>query len=182
MIVMSSTPWPNGCASRNTIWTRPPAWQRPLRPLTASITRLCWPIFACARATDSRSWPIAAENHPEDGRYHDYRIRYRGIGRRGDSSRSVDFLTKPLIDEELELAIDRALNQQKVIEENINLKAQLDMRFGMENIIGSDRRMLRIYDMVDSIADTKTTVLITRREWHGQIAHRAGHTSSQCPA
>src|SRR5574340_788139 len=46
---------------------------------------------------------------------------------------AFDFLTKPLIDEELEMAIERALNQKKVIEENKNLKAQLDLRYGMEN-------------------------------------------------
>ena len=92
---------------------------------------------------------------------------------------AFDFLTKPLIDEELELAIDRALNQQKVIEENINLKAQLDMRFGMENIVGSDRRMLRIYDMVDSIADTKATVLISGESGTGKsLIARAIHRRS----
>ncbi len=92
---------------------------------------------------------------------------------------AFDFLTKPLIDEELELAIDRALNQQKVIEENINLKAQLDMRFGMENIVGGDHRMLRIYDMVDSIADTKATVLITGESGTGKsLIARAIHRRS----
>ncbi len=92
---------------------------------------------------------------------------------------AFDFLTKPLIDEELEIAIDRALNQQKVIEENINLKAQLDMRFGMENIVGGDHRMLRIYDMVDSIADTKATVLITGESGTGKsLIARAIHRRS----
>ncbi|MBN2290925.1 MAG: sigma-54-dependent Fis family transcriptional regulator [Pirellulales bacterium] len=92
---------------------------------------------------------------------------------------AFDFLTKPLIDEELEIAIDRALNQQKVIEENINLKAQLDMRFGMENIVGNDHRMLRIYDMVDSIADTKATVLITGESGTGKsLIARAIHRRS----
>lgn len=92
---------------------------------------------------------------------------------------AFDFLTKPLIDEELEIAIDRALNQRKVIEENINLKAQLDLRFGMENIVGSDRRMLRIYDMVDSIADTKATVLITGESGTGKsLIARAIHRRS----
>ena len=92
---------------------------------------------------------------------------------------AFDFLTKPLIDEELEIAIDRALNQQKVIEENNNLKAQLDLRFGMENIVGSDHRMLRIYDMVDSIADTKATVLITGESGTGKsLIARAIHRRS----
>src|SRR5690606_32942837 len=51
---------------------------------------------------------------------------------------AFDLLTKPLIDQELEMAIDRALSQRKVIEENKQLKAQLDIRFGLENIVGHD--------------------------------------------
>jgi DNA-binding NtrC family response regulator len=92
---------------------------------------------------------------------------------------AFDFLTKPLIDDELQLAIERALNQQKVIEENRVLKAQLDLRFGMENIIGHDHRMLRIYDMIDSVADTRATVLITGESGTGKsMIARAIHRRS----
>ncbi len=92
---------------------------------------------------------------------------------------AFDFLTKPLIDEELAMAIERALNQQQVIEENKTLKAQLDMRFGMENIIGNDNRMLKIYDMIDSVADTKATVLITGESGTGKsLVARAIHRRS----
>ncbi|MFH1918854.1 MAG: sigma 54-interacting transcriptional regulator, partial [Planctomycetota bacterium] len=92
---------------------------------------------------------------------------------------AFDFLTKPLIDQELEMAIERALSQQKVIEENETLKAQLDMRFGMENIVGHDHRMLRIYDMIDSVADTKATVLITGESGTGKsLIARAIHRRS----
>jgi len=92
---------------------------------------------------------------------------------------AFDFLTKPLIDQELEMAIERALNQQKVIEENETLKAQLDMRFGMENIVGNDHRMKKIYDMIDSIADTKANVLITGESGTGKsLIARAIHRRS----
>jgi DNA-binding NtrC family response regulator len=92
---------------------------------------------------------------------------------------AFDVLTKPLIDEELDLAINRALTQRKVIEENAKLKAQLDLRFGMENIVGHDHRMLRIFDMIDSIADTKATVLITGESGTGKsLVARAIHRRS----
>ncbi|MBN2024016.1 MAG: sigma-54-dependent Fis family transcriptional regulator [Pirellulales bacterium] len=92
---------------------------------------------------------------------------------------AFDFLTKPLIDEELEIAIDRAFNQRRMVEENTQLKAQLDMRFGMENIVGNDHRMRRIYDMVDSVADTKATVLITGESGTGKsLVARAIHRRS----
>jgi DNA-binding NtrC family response regulator len=92
---------------------------------------------------------------------------------------AFDFLTKPLIDEELLLAIQRALNQQKVIEENRSLRAQLDMRFGIENIIGHDHRMSKVFDMVDSVADTRATVLITGESGTGKsLIARAIHRRS----
>ncbi len=92
---------------------------------------------------------------------------------------AFDFLTKPLIDEELEMAIQRALNQRKVLEENRTLKAQLDQRYGMENIIGHDHRMLKIYDLIDSVADTRATVLITGESGTGKsMIARAIHRRS----
>ena len=81
---------------------------------------------------------------------------------------AFDLLTKPLLDQELEMAIDRALSQRQVIEENIRLKAQLDTRYGLENIVGHDHRMQRIFEMIDSIADTRATVLITGESGTGK--------------
>jgi len=92
---------------------------------------------------------------------------------------AFDFLTKPLIDEELEMAIHRALSQRAVIEENKNLKAQLDLRYGLENIIGQDHRMLRVFDMIQAVADTKATVLITGESGTGKsMIARAIHRAS----
>jgi DNA-binding NtrC family response regulator len=92
---------------------------------------------------------------------------------------AFDLLTKPLIDEELEVAIHRALNQREVLEENKQLKAQLDLRFGIGNIVGHDHRMQRVFDMIESIADTKATVLITGESGTGKsLVARAIHRQS----
>ncbi|MCC7086999.1 MAG: sigma-54-dependent Fis family transcriptional regulator [Pirellulales bacterium] len=94
-------------------------------------------------------------------------------------SGAFDLLTKPLIDDELELAIDRALNQREMMEENKQLKAQLDLKFGLENIVGHDHRMQRIFEMIESIADTKATVLITGESGTGKsLVARAIHRAS----
>ena len=90
-----------------------------------------------------------------------------------------DFLTKPLLDEELLLAIGRVLAQRKVLEENETLKAQLDMRFGMESIVGHDHRMLKIFDVINSVADTRATILITGESGTGKsLVARAIHRRS----
>jgi DNA-binding NtrC family response regulator len=92
---------------------------------------------------------------------------------------AFDLLTKPLIDQELEMAIDRALSQRQVIEENKQLKQQLDLRFGLENVVGHDHRMLKMFDMIDSVADTRATVLVTGESGTGKsLIARAIHRRS----
>ena len=92
---------------------------------------------------------------------------------------AFDLVTKPLIDEELLMSIRRALSQKQVIEENFRLKSQLDQRFGMENIIGNDVRMQKTFEVIDSIADTKATVLITGESGTGKsLIARAIHQRS----
>jgi len=92
---------------------------------------------------------------------------------------AFDFLTKPLIDDELQMALQRALSQRQVIAENETLKAQLEMRFGMENVVGHDHRMQRVFDVIDSVADTKATVLISGESGTGKsMVARAIHRRS----
>ena len=92
---------------------------------------------------------------------------------------AFDLVTKPLIDEELLMSIQRALSQKEVIEENQRLKTQLDRRFGMENIVGNDVRMQKTFEVIDSIADTKATVLLTGQSGTGKsLIARAIHQRS----
>jgi len=92
---------------------------------------------------------------------------------------AFDLLTKPVIDQELELAIDRALKQRKVYDENLKLRAQLDERFGFESIVGNDPRMARIFEVIQSVADTRATILITGESGTGKsLIARAIHRAS----
>lgn len=81
---------------------------------------------------------------------------------------AVDYLTKPVIDEELRLALERATRQQKLVQENRTLKQRLDGKFGLGGIIGSDHRMQRIYELVEAVAPSKTTVLMTGESGTGK--------------
>ena len=92
---------------------------------------------------------------------------------------AFDYLTKPVIDAELNLSIQRALSQRKIVDENRSLRAQLDDRFGLKNVVGRDYKMLRLFDLVESVADTRTTILILGESGTGKtVTARAIHQLS----
>ncbi len=92
---------------------------------------------------------------------------------------AVDYLTKPLVDEELRIAVEKALRQQALVAENVNLRHQLDEKFGLDNIVGSDPRMRRIYDVIEAVAPSKTTVLMAGESGTGKsLIARAIHGRS----
>ncbi|MCA9089969.1 MAG: sigma-54-dependent Fis family transcriptional regulator [Planctomycetaceae bacterium] len=92
---------------------------------------------------------------------------------------AFDYLTKPVIDDELNFSIQRALGQRKIVEENRLLKKQLDQKFGLSNIIGRDYKMAKLFDLIESVADTRTTVLVLGENGTGKtITARAIHQLS----
>jgi len=92
---------------------------------------------------------------------------------------AVDYLTKPAVDDELHLAVSKAENRHTLVAENETLKTQLTERYGMGNLIGGDYRVQKIYDTLESVAPTRTTVLVTGESGTGKsmIAHTL-HTLS----
>lgn len=92
---------------------------------------------------------------------------------------AYDYLTKPLADDEVRLVVQRALQQQSLLRENRTLKQQLGMRYSLENVVGHDYRMLKIFDLVETVAETKTTVLISGESGTGKsLVARAIHQRS----
>ena len=83
---------------------------------------------------------------------------------------AFDYLTKPIVDDEIRVVVEKAVRQQSLLFENQTLKQQLDLRFGLENIVGHDYKMLKIFDLVEAVADSRTTVLMTGESGHGQVA------------
>jgi len=93
---------------------------------------------------------------------------------------AYDYLTKPIIDDELRLAVERALQQQSLIRENRTLRQQLEHRYQLQNIVGQDYKMLKVFDLIESVADSKTTVLILGESGTGKsMIARAIHAHSR---
>lgn len=93
---------------------------------------------------------------------------------------AYDYLTKPIIDDELRLAVERALQQQSLIRENRTLRQQLEHRYQLQNIVGQDYKMLKVFDLIESVADSKTTILILGESGTGKsMIARAVHAHSR---
>jgi DNA-binding NtrC family response regulator len=93
---------------------------------------------------------------------------------------AYDYLTKPIIDDELRMSIERALKQQALQAENISLKQQLKQQNQYGEIIGRDSRMQRVFDLIEAVAPTSTSVLITGESGVGKtMVARAIHEKSQ---
>jgi DNA-binding NtrC family response regulator len=92
---------------------------------------------------------------------------------------AYDYVSKPILDEEMKLVVRRALEDRTLREENTDLKKRLDMRYGYDAIVGRDYKMQRIYDTIESVAATKATVLITGESGTGKtLIARALHHNS----
>ncbi|NLT24309.1 MAG: sigma-54-dependent Fis family transcriptional regulator [Syntrophorhabdus sp.] len=70
------------------------------------------------------------------------------------------YLEKPLEKDQLLLVITNAMNQVKLLKDNIMLKDQLRDRFHIDNIVGAHGAMEELYKIVRRVAPTNSTVLI----------------------
>ncbi|QYK48707.1 MAG: sigma-54-dependent Fis family transcriptional regulator [Phycisphaeraceae bacterium] len=86
---------------------------------------------------------------------------------------AIDFLTKPALEQELRLSLERALRHRAIMAENKTLKRRLHGRTALASILGTDHRMQKIFDLVGAVAPTKTTVLMSGESGTGKsmVAH-----------
>jgi DNA-binding NtrC family response regulator len=96
---------------------------------------------------------------------------------------AYDYLTKPIHDDEIRLVVERSLNQQSLIRENQTLRKQLDERYGLDRLVGTDHQMLKVYDLIEAVADASVTVLIQGPSGTGKslVARVIHHRSERCP-
>jgi DNA-binding NtrC family response regulator len=90
-----------------------------------------------------------------------------------------DFVSKPFQIDELLHVLDSALEQRRLKSENAYLRAQLEERYRFEGIIGRSRPMMRLLQLLEMVAPTSSTILITGETGTGkEVAARAIHHNS----
>ncbi len=92
---------------------------------------------------------------------------------------AYDYITKPFKNEELKLTVKKALEIHRLTRENRRLSDALLERYKYGNIIGKSSAMLKIYDLVDKVAQSKASVLITGPSGTGkELIAKAIHYNS----
>jgi len=94
---------------------------------------------------------------------------------------AYDYLTKPIGDDELRMAVDRAIKQHSLISENEELRLQLERKYSLESIISHDYKMAKMFDLVEAVADSNTTILMAGPSGTGKsmLARAIHHRSSR---
>ena len=75
---------------------------------------------------------------------------------------AFDYITKPILDSEIKLVIQRITEQQRLVQENKALRQRLadTNRTQFHGIIGQSAKMQKIYTLIETIASSNATVLI----------------------
>ncbi len=93
---------------------------------------------------------------------------------------AATYLRKPVNLEELRAAVRNVLEKQSLRRTNLELRRQLDRRFGFEGVVGNNPRMLRLVETLKQIAPTDATVLIYGESGSGkELVARAIHNNSR---
>jgi DNA-binding NtrC family response regulator len=89
---------------------------------------------------------------------------------------ALDYVVKPFDVEELKIIVGRGLAARRLKQENLLLKRDLKSRYGFEQMIGKSRPMQEIYILIEKVASTDSTVLVTGESGTGkEMAARAIH-------
>ncbi len=92
---------------------------------------------------------------------------------------AADYLQKPVNGAELRTRLSRAIEARNLRRDNLELRKQLDERFGLQGLVGHSPQMQRIFSIVRQVAGTTATVLVLGESGTGkELVARAVHGNS----
>ena len=93
---------------------------------------------------------------------------------------ALDFLAKPVDPDHLALLVARALEQRRMVTENLLLKEELAVRRGAPQLVGEDLSLRKVFASLQKAAATDTTVLLEGESGTGkELFARSLHALSQ---
>src|SRR4030043_182525 len=81
---------------------------------------------------------------------------------------AYDYITKPFQMDELVITVKKALENRLLKREVVRLKKEVESRYHFHNLIGKSPSMLKIYDLIERISHTSSSVLITGESGTGK--------------
>ena len=92
---------------------------------------------------------------------------------------AADYITKPFQFDELLHVLESALEQRRLRSENAYLRAQLQERYSFEGIVGRSRPMRDLFQLLETVSASSSTILITGETGTGkELVARAIHHNS----
>lgn len=92
---------------------------------------------------------------------------------------AFNYLTKPFNNEELVVSIQKAVAHYGLVKENLRLKDEVSNRYNFANMIGKDEKMHHLFNLIEKIAPTTASVLITGESGTGkELVAKAIHFNS----
>jgi len=93
---------------------------------------------------------------------------------------ALDYVTKPFDIEELKILVAHGFERRRLLQENLFLKKTFQDQARFENMIGKSKAMQEVFHLIERIASTDSTVLITGESGTGkEMAARAVHALSR---
>jgi DNA-binding NtrC family response regulator len=93
---------------------------------------------------------------------------------------AYDYITKPFANEHLKTRVRNALNEKRLFQENKYLRQELREKYRFENIIGKSDAIEQVFRVMEKVARTDSSVLITGESGTGkELVARAIHFSSE---
>lgn len=92
---------------------------------------------------------------------------------------AYDYVTKPVDPDYLSHLVTNVIKQRRLLSENIQLKERIQELYEIDQIIGESPAMLKVFDMIKTVAPTDTTVMIRGESGTGkELIARAIHSNS----
>ncbi len=92
---------------------------------------------------------------------------------------AYDYLTKPIDRERFPIVVEKALDRHALTTENKQLRDRLETRTRFDQMVGESEPMQRVYSLVEMVADSDVTVLLTGESGTGkELISRAIHHKS----
>ena len=90
-----------------------------------------------------------------------------------------DYILKPVEFDELIIKVKRLFEMRDLVIENRVLRKELQRDFDFNNIVGKSKAIIKIFEMIEAVSDTESTILITGNSGTGkELVAKAVHYNS----